>query len=269
MHQRPNPTATSEQLAEQPTDTSSFPAMLLIPGAWMGGWIWQPTIERLRRIGVIAHTLTLTGLEPDVPATALAQVRLADHVDDAIRAVESINDPVVVVGHSYSGLLAGIVADRLPDQVVRTVIAAGFFPQTGRSLLDDWGSSSDERESERTDIERAGMVWAPPPDQGIETDEGLDVDQARWLGQRLAPHPGHTILDAASMQRPITEQRVTVVANVGDGGDPRSTLPEDLKQVDLDKWDFHTVPAGHWPMLSCTHELDRALLKAASTAAID
>ena len=269
MQTRPNPTATSEQLAQQRTDENSFPAMLLIPGAWMGGWIWDPTIERLRRTGVIAHTLTLTGLDPDVPATALAQVRLADHVDDAVRAVESIDHPVVVVGHSYSGLLAGIVADRLPDQVVRIVIVAGFFPRNGRSLLDDWGSSNDERESERADIERAGMVWAPPPAEGIETDDGLDVDQAFWLGQRLTPHPGHTILDAASMQRPITEQRVTVVANVGDGADPRSTLPEDLKQADLDKWDFQTVPAGHWPMLGCPTELDRALLTAASTAAID
>lgn len=269
MQQHPNPTATSDQPAQQPTDEISFPAMLLIPGAWMGGWIWEPTIERLRRIGVIAHTLTLTGLEPDVPATALAQVPLADHVNDAVRAVESIGHPVVVVGHSYSGLIAGIVADRLPDQVVRTVIVAGFFPRNGRSLLDDWGSSNDERESERADIERAGMVWAPPPAEGIETDEGLDLDQARWLGERLTPHPGRTILDAASMQRPITEQLVTVVANVGDGGDPRSTLPEDLEQADLDKWDFHTVPTGHWPMLGCPNELDRALLNAASTVSID
>ncbi len=235
----------------------------------MGGWIWEPTIDRLRGTGVDAHTLTLSGLDADAPATSLAQVRLDDHVDDAVRAVESIDRPVVVVGHSYSGLIAGIVADRLPDQVVRTVIVAGFFPRDGRSLLDDWGSNSDERESERADIERAGMVWAPPPTAGIEADEALDVDQARWLGQRLVPHPGRTILDAASMQRPITEQHVTVIANVGSSGDPRSTLPDDLARSDLVKWDLQTVPAGHWPMLGCPEELDRVLLEAATTAAND
>lgn len=239
--------------------------MLLIPGAWMGGWIWEPTIQRLRTSGVAAHTLTLNGLEPGADQEQLAHVRLDDHVDDAVRVVESIDQSVVVVGHSYSGVVAGIVADRLPDRVVRTVVVAGFFPRDGRSLLDDWGSSADERASERADIERAGVVWAPPPIEGIEADEGLDDDQARSLGERLVPHPGRTILDPARMQRSITERDVTVVADVGSSGDPRSTLPDDLARADLGRWSFRTVPPGHWPMLSCPQQLDQALLEAATT----
>lgn len=229
----------------------------------MGGWIWKPTIDRLEQRGTVAHTLTLTGLEPGVAETDLAGVGLDDHVDDVVRAVRSIDGPAIAVGHSYSGVLAGIVADRLPDQVVGTVIVAGFFPRHGRSLLDDWGSSSDERDAERANIERAGMVWTPPPTEGIAADDGLDDSQAQWLGDRLVPHPGRTILDPASMQRPITEQRVTVVANVGDA-DPRSSLPDDLAHTELDRWSFAAVPAGHWPMLSCPAELDGALLAAAS-----
>lgn len=241
--------------------TSTPHSMLLIPGAWMGGWIWSNTIERLAASGVDAHTLTLSGLGADTTAAELGSIRLADHLDDAVRALDTIDGPVVVVGHSYSGLLAGMVADRRPDRVVQTVIVTGFFPRDGRSLLDDWGPGPDERDAERADIERAGMVWAPPPTEGVAADPGLDEEQARWLGDRLVPHPGRTILDPATMRRPITDRRVTVVADVGDG-DPRSTLPADLADADLDRWEFRSVPPGHWPMLGCPDELDRALLEA-------
>lgn len=236
--------------------------MLLIPGAWMGAWIWNDTVDRLRRRGCVAHTLTLSGLG-DGERDDLASVRLADHVDDVMAAVETIGEPLVVVGHSYSGLLAGIAADRAPDRIVRTVVVAGFFPCDGRSLLDDWGSSDAERADERGEIERARMIWAPPPAEGLDADAGLDAEQAAWLGERLVPHPGHTILDPATMRRPITDQAVTVVADMGER-DPRATLPDHLDASDLDHWVFRTVPCGHWPMLSCPELLDEALLEAAA-----
>lgn len=239
--------------------------MLLIPGAWMGGWIWNDTIGRLAQRECAAHTLTLSGLEAGTAPGDLAAVRLADHVDETVRAVEALGEPLTVVGHSYSGVIAGMVADRLPEQVVHTVIVAGFFPRHGVSLLDDWGSSQEERAAERADIEQAGMVWAPPPADGIEADPGLSGEAARWLGQRLVPHPGRTILDEATMQRPIADQSVTVVADVGDG-DPRSTLPDDLAEADLGRWTFRPIPEGHWPMLSCPDQLDDTLLEAATVA---
>ncbi len=229
----------------------------------MGGWIWNDTIERLGRRGAVAHTLTLSGLEAGTSGTELGDVRLADHVGDVVRAARAIDQPLVVVGHSYSGIIAGMVADQLPDRVMQTVIVAGFFPRDGRSLLDDWGSSADERAAERADIEEAGMIWAPPPLAGVEADAGLDATQAAWLGERLVPHPGRTILDAASMQQPISERSVVVIADVGDG-DPRATLPDDLENADLDHWRFRSIPVGHWPMLSCPDELDEALLEAAA-----
>ncbi len=249
-----------------PSMTASSLPMLLIPGAWMGAWIWNDTIERLDRRGAMARTLTLSGLDSETPRGELAEVRLADHVDDAVRAAEAIDQPLMVVGHSYSGVIAGMVADHLPDRVAHTAIVAGFFPRQGRSLLDDWGSSADERAAERSDIEAAGMVWAPPPTEAIAADTGLTGAQAAWLGERLVPHPGWTILDAASMQRPITEQAVTVIADVGDD-DPRTTLPDDLANADLGRWRFRSIPVGHWPMLSCPDQLDDALLEAATIAA--
>lgn len=240
--------------------------MLLIPGAWMGAWIWLDTIERLRQAGHSARSLTLTGLDADTPRRELASVRLSDHVGDVLTAVQDIDGPLTIVGHSYSGLIAGMVADQAADLVAHTVIVAGFFPRHGRSLLDDWGSSADERSAERVEIEEAGMVWAPPPVEGLAADPGLNPDQAGWLHQRLVPHPGHTVLEPAVLQRSIAEQSVTVVADVG-AGDPRSTLPDDLADENLDTWEFRSIPAGHWPMISHPERLVELLIEAATTAA--
>ena len=113
--------------------------ILLIPGAWMGAWIWDDTVERLAEAGCAARSPTLTGLDPQASRSDISQVRLANHVADVERALCAIDEPVMVVGHSYSGLLAGIVADRLPDFAVHTTVVCGFFPRDGRSLLDDWG----------------------------------------------------------------------------------------------------------------------------------
>lgn len=136
-----------------------------------------------------------------------------------------------------------MVADQAPDQVTHTVVVAGFYPRDGRSLLDDWGSDDAGHTAERTSIEQAGMIWAPPATEGLDADPGLNADQARWLGQRLVPHPGHTIVDPVAMQTPITEQPVTVVANVGDG-DPSETLPDNLRGEVPDEWTMRTIPAG-------------------------
>lgn len=239
--------------------------ILLIPGAWMGSWIWDDTIRRLDDAGCIAHSLTLTGLSAGTDRADIARVRLADHVEDVERAVRRIGEPLMVVGHSYSGLLAGIVADRMPEHVVHTAIVAGFYPHDGRSLLDDWGPDAETRAAERDDIEQAGMIWAPPPTDGIQADPSLDADQARWLGQRLQPHPGHTITDAAPMQRPVTEQSVTVIADTGDE-DPRQSLPDSLAGEDLSNWEFRSVPEGHWPMLGAPDSLVDHLAEAAFNA---
>ena len=243
----PSRTAPGRRCSVDPMTGESMP-MLLIPGAWMGAWIWSDTVSRLREAGIPGHTLTLSGLGSDATAGDLASVRLADHVAETVRAVRTINRPLTVVGHSYSGLIAGMVADRVPELVRHTVVVSGFYPRDGRCLLDDWGSDARERASERADIERAGGIWAPPPAEGLEADAGLDPDSARWLGRRLRPHPGRTVLDPASMRRPIADRSVTAVADVGDG-DPRSALPDDLARAELKGWRFRSLPEGHWPML--------------------
>lgn len=253
-------------MAEDGAMTAEPLPMLLVPGAWMGAWIWQGTIDRLRVAGCRAQTLTLPGLQPEAAPADRAAITLDDHVAAVVQAIDEVGERVLVIGHSYSGVLAGMVADRRPDLVPRIAVVCGFFPRPGRSLLDDWGSAAQERADERAEIERVGMLWAPPPAAGLAADPSLDEADVEWLAQRLVPHPGRAILAPVTMRCPVSEQAVTVIADVGDG-DRRSTLPADLADADLSRWDFRPIPAGHWPMLGCPDALEQALVDTATRAA--
>ncbi len=143
--------------------TDRPPTFVLVPGAWMGGWIWEDTVARLRSEGHRAETLPLRGLEQEA-GEGVSAVTLADHVDDVLALLDGLGpSPVVLVGHSYSGTVVGQVADRRPDTVVASVHVGSFLPRDGRSLLDDWGDDAEGRAAEKQQVLDDGMIWAAPP----------------------------------------------------------------------------------------------------------
>lgn len=109
------------------------PQLVLVPGAWMAGWIWQDMVDRLDGAGVPAHTLTLTGLAADTTPEHAATVGLEQHVEDVLALLDGLQlSDVVLVGHSYSGVIVGQIADRFPERVRRSIHVATFLPRHGR-----------------------------------------------------------------------------------------------------------------------------------------
>jgi pimeloyl-ACP methyl ester carboxylesterase len=217
--------------------------VLLIPGAWMGAWIWEPVVQRLRDRGIDAESMTLAGLEPGATAARVAAVRLADHVDQVTQLVTSGDGPVVLVAHSYSGLVAGQVADGLGGRVATSVHFGSFLPVHGQSLLDQWGAEETSRARERADIIDAGYRWAPPTPAGLAADPGLTREQREYLTERFTPHPGRTVLDPATLRDPVHAQRGTFVASAP------ALVPALLQSPAAEHWRVQTLPSGHWPML--------------------
>lgn len=229
------------------THNNSAPRVLLVPGAWMGAWIWEPTVDHLRHQGVEAATLTLEGLEPDASASVISHVPLERHVSQVANMILEWPDrPVVLVGHSYSGMVICQVADRLPDRVISSVHFGSFLPINGHSLIDDWGPDQSTRALERAEIE-SGHVhpfhWAPPPPQALELEPGLTPHDRTYLSERFTPHPGHTVLDPAHLDRPVTAQRALFVASSA------TAIPRMLRTPDAATWDIRIMDSGHWPML--------------------
>lgn len=227
--------------------------MILVPGAWMGGWIWEPTVERLRAHGLPASTMTLAGLGED-DGGAAKTVRLEDHVRQVREAVTEASGGVVLVSHSYSGIVTGQVADQVPDDVVGLIHIGGFLPVDGRSMLDDWGSSQSEREQEARDVEAAGNLWLAPTDPMLEMEPDLSNADRDFLVSRFRAHPGSTISDPARMATPIAHQPTTYVSLSPDGEEAawqQAPAPAQAARG----WRRRFIASGHWPMLSRPDEV--------------
>ncbi|MEU8226646.1 alpha/beta fold hydrolase [Kribbella sp. NPDC048915] len=148
--------------------------LLLVHGAWHQGSSW----ERVRlELELLGHTVHTPSLRCD-PA-----VRLADHVDQLIDAVDAAGEPVTVVAHSYAGLPAAQAATRAGRKVERLVLVDGWLAPAGKSLLDvvpEWFRSWCLKEA-------AGdpLVLPIPPLSSF----GVSGPDAPWLSERLVAQP--------------------------------------------------------------------------------
>lgn len=140
-------------LSEAVQHKESTMNFVLIPGAWMDAW--ESVARGLRALGYRVHPVTLSGLARNAD---VSEVRLETHVEDVLSVLEAgdLRD-VVVVGHSFSGLVAGQVADRTPDRVAHTVFVDAFLPHDEKSMLDAF--SEHQREDELGQIAENRGRW--------------------------------------------------------------------------------------------------------------
>ena len=156
---------------------------VLVHGAWHGAWCWRKLLPLLREQGHRAFAVSLTGLG-DRAHQLNPDIRLSTHIDDVIAVIESeeLTD-LILVGHSYGGLLATGVADRLPERIRRLVYLDAIVPHSGEC----WGEFHDpvRREQNRVHISQHGSL--PVPDPVIYA---LQPDDEAWVRRRLVPQPG-------------------------------------------------------------------------------
>ena len=110
---------------------------VLVGGAWLGGWCWQPVARRLRDNGNDAYPVTLTGRGERVHPLASLRIDLDTHITDVVNLIEfeDLHD-VVLLGHSYAGLVVTGVADRIPELISQLVyLDTGPLPD-GTALIE-------------------------------------------------------------------------------------------------------------------------------------
>ena len=169
------------------TDSKPARTFVLVPGAWLGGWSWQPVARQLAGRGYPALALTLPGLSYDGFPAGLG---LADAVDHVVREVErrGLAD-VVLVAHSWGGYPATGAAHRLASRVSKVIYFSAVVPEQGKSMLDE--------NEQYGEIIRQAI--AATPDATIPV--GLDVVQGvlmpgdpaplqEFVSQLLLPQPG-------------------------------------------------------------------------------
>lgn len=106
---------------------------VLVHGSWHGAWNWHKIVPRLEAAGHRAIAIDLPGHGRD--RRPVGSVTLADCVGAVCDAVDAQVDPVVLVGHSRSGIVISQAAEERPDRVKRLVYLAAFLVPHGRAML--------------------------------------------------------------------------------------------------------------------------------------
>src|SRR5215210_6214703 len=116
---------------------------VLVHGAWGGSHVWRQFRPLLQQVGHTVYTPSLTGLG-ERTHLASPQVNLSSHIEDVSSAIwyEDLTD-IILVGHSYGGMVVTGVADRMPERIAHLVYLDAFVPASGQSLFDMTARNAD------------------------------------------------------------------------------------------------------------------------------
>ena len=161
---------------------------VLVHGGGHGGWCYQRVARLVRSAGHEVYTPTMTGLGERAHLLR-KDIDLAMHIQDiaAVLEFEDLRD-VILVGHSYGGMVITGAADRVVDRVGRLVYLDAATPVNGQSLVDVAGPIIEAVRPAGKMVDGVELVLLPSPDAGMfygVTDPG----DLSWMAHRLTGHP--------------------------------------------------------------------------------
>jgi pimeloyl-ACP methyl ester carboxylesterase len=216
---------------------------VLVHGAWGGGWGWSHIGRALRAAGHDVHVPTLTGLGERIHLASPA-IDLSLHVRDVANLIEyeELSD-VILVGHSYGGMVITGVAGVMADRIRTLFYLDAFLPKHKQSL---WDIADDPSRRHYIEAQRGrpGMVepFAQP-----------------GAGRRLSAHPLLTLTE------PVSSAAAGGIANrtyVYATRDAPTVFTKFHQEVEADPaWKVRTMATGHIVMADDPEGLIALLLE--------
>lgn len=205
---------------------------VIVPGSTGGGWDWKNIDQLLTEDHHVVYRITLTGLGERVHL-ASPDINLTTHIEDVVNTIlfEDL-DNVVLVGHSYAGMVITGVMDRIPDRIGHVIYLDAVVPEDGMSCFDVLTEAGIALPP--ADIIRDGLVYFPWID--LEKPYPRDV-----------PHPLKTLTEPVSYKNPkALELPGTFVAYVTPGQiKERQDNDKTWKRARKRGWDILTIDSDH------------------------
>jgi pimeloyl-ACP methyl ester carboxylesterase len=128
--------------SEGPAEATPL-TIVFVHGAWGGGWQFHKVQPLLEEAGHIVYRPTMTGLGERVHLAG-PEVGLSTHIEDIVNVLEFEDlREIVLVGHSYGGMVIAGVADRVPERIARLVYFEAIVPEDGESVMSLLGEGID------------------------------------------------------------------------------------------------------------------------------
>jgi pimeloyl-ACP methyl ester carboxylesterase len=235
------------------------PTFLLVHGAFHGGWCWRRVADRLAQAGGRVHAPTMTGLGERAHLLR-RDVTLKTFIDDMIGVIEAEDlDDIVLVGHSFGGMVISGVADRRPERIRQLVYLDAIVPRNGQSAIGQLPPEIAAGRIQAAEESSAGLSIPVPTGNIFDLPAGADRD---WVAKHITPHPLASYTEVIALNGPVGN------------GVPcsyiRCTKPvypavaPSYEHIHSDAgWNFVDIATSHDAMVTAPAELADLLLKLA------
>jgi pimeloyl-ACP methyl ester carboxylesterase len=225
---------------------------VLVHGAYHGGWCWRRVLALLRATGCEVHAPTLTGLGERAHLLS-PSVGLETHIQDVLGVLvcEDLRD-VVLVGHSYGGMVISGVAHHAPERLRCLVYLDALVPEDGQSAMSLFGSGN--ATSARRRAGERGEGWRMPVGAGPAPYGVSDPADAAWVNARLTPHPLRSFEEPVRLDNPAADAlpRCYISCTVGQS-DVMAATAARLRANP--RWRYVELATGHDAMITAPREL--------------
>jgi len=231
-------------------NSTSAKTFLVCHGAWSAGWAWKKMHPLMRAAGHRLVTPTYTGLGERVHL-ANPSIDLETHIEDMLNVItyEDLRD-IVLVGHSYGGMVATGVADRARDRVAQLIYLDAFVPEDGQSLFD-------LNRMAAVKLADTGDGWRVPPNPTPSDTAEADLE---WITPRRVDMPIKCLETRLKLQGgALTLPRSYIYATRIAPADPFGPFAARAKSEA--GWRYYEIDASHAPHITAPETLMALLEK--------
>lgn len=234
---------------------------VLIHGSWHTGSCWDGVAAALRDDGHDVLAPTLPGNGPDAPRD-LSMAETVNPVRDQL--VELGWEDIVLVGHSFGGVIVQLLTQAMPERVARAVFHNAYVVLDGQAVFDNVPPSAAGAFQELA-VDGALMLPFEVFHGGFLQD--LDEDSAREVYAQLSPEPLARSTEPLALDGFFAS---TVPTSYVHATDDQAFPPEELTwhpgmSERLDDPRIVELPGSHEVLFSNPGALAAALLEAATT----
>jgi pimeloyl-ACP methyl ester carboxylesterase len=237
---------------------------VLVHGAFHGGWCWQKVRPILHKAGHEVLLPTLTGLGERAHLLR-PEIGLNVHIQDIVSVLtyEDLHE-VILVGHSYAGMVITGVADLLPWRISHLVYLDAFLPSNGQALCEqfrpeDWSAILD-----RVATSGEGWRWMIQDTATELTNWGItDRENREWVGARLRPQSIKTATETLCLANPPEAGQIphTFIYCTAHRPQRETYHRSEVKARTEPGWRYRQLASGHDGMITAPDALTELLLE--------
>jgi pimeloyl-ACP methyl ester carboxylesterase len=238
---------------------------MLVHGAWQSAGTWDRLVPLLEKHGHKVVTPMLSGLGEDQKRLS-PDITLRQHVEDICSELaKAADDKVILVGHSYAGMIVSGAVETNPARVRRLVFLDAFIPEDRQSVLD---LLPPETGSYFRDIARQhGEGWRLPGGEGQLDLWGLKAGEARdFVRARLCDFSLRCFDEPLSLpHNRKASMPATFVTCVAEEYPARPFFAPFAAKARASGWDVKELNTGHDCHVERPSEVANILLSAAES----